>query len=676
MKKLTLIIALLALATLADAQWQSNAALNTPIGVYSGEQVVTKVATHSSGITYYAWFSLEGGNYNVRLQKTDVYGNIAFGSAGLLVSNHTSDSWITDFDMTVDNDTCAVIAFQDIRTGNNDVFAYRVSPSGEMLWGNDGIRLSTSTDADYTPVVTVTDEGNAVVVWEESSSVEKVRVQKISPSGSKLWGSSGITLQGAGTESYTFPRVFAAPDDQAFVLWFKKDAGLYSPKHLYAQKISPDGSPVWSSDVVIFDGSGVSMIPTIDFVPDGSNGFYVAWYDDRNNDWNYSTYVQHIDGFGQVQMTVNGVEAIVNNSNNHMYPSITLSPDGQDLFVFVSEMDADQEMRGLYGQRISSSGQRLWPNTGKMFIGLSSLDVGMLKAQMADTNIVVIYCKNNSFGGDQVKAMKIDPTGAYLWPSGGHIVVSSSNGSKSDLVAGVYNSGQFIAAWSDQRSDAGDIYGQNITTEGTLGAQQFALVLSPDTVIFDQSCSPFMVGKYFSIKNPMSYPVSIDTLDLDAFLPEGQHWYVDTVLSFPVVIPPADSLRLNVKLDWIIKDDFGGYVTDTMNIFSSVGPYREIIMIDSAYLWSAIDKAEKSNPLTLYPNPATDLVRIRFTGNDPVESVVITDPSGRVVKQAAVPASPAPTVQFSVAGLPSGEYLVRVYTQRGKPETGKLIVRH
>ncbi len=674
MKKFLLLAFSLFLLTGLHAQWQSNTALNTAIGVGTGDQVVTKVATHPSGISYYAWFSLENGNYNVRLQKTDVNGNIQFGTAGLLVSNHTSDTWITDFDMKVDNDTCAVIAFQDIRTGNNDVFAYRVSPAGQMLWGNDGIRLSTSSDADYTPLVATTSEGNAVVVWEESGSVEKVRMQKLGPTGVKLWGTSGITLQGTGTESYTFPRVISATDDQVFVLWFKKDEGLYAPKHLYAQKITAGGTSAWASDAPIFTSSGIPMIPSIAVIPDTSDGFYVAWYDDRNNDWNYSTFVQHVNGSGQLQFAANGVEAIANNSNNHMYPSITLSPDGQNLYVFLVEMDADQELRGLYGQRMSSTGQRLWANTGKIFINLSNLDVGMLTAQMADSNVVVVYAKNSSFGGDLVKAMKVDENGNYLWQTtDGHVVVSSSGGAKDDLVVGQYNFGQFIAAWCDKRSDNGDIYAQNITTTGELGAQAYTLTLAPDTIIFDQNTTTWY--QYFAVKNPTVFPVTVDSMEMMNFITPSCGWSVDTTLAFPVTIQPGDSLWLKVIL-LIVTDDFAdGLASDIIDIYTSAGHYGEVIMIDSSFLWGSVTHSGPDNHIMIYPNPATGIVNISYTGNSAVESIMVSDMWGRPVKQIPVPKNSGIIKQEAdLTCLAAGQYFVVIRMSNGKLETRKMAV--
>lgn len=633
-KALYPIIFLITLCLQLNAQWTPNAAVNTPIGVRSGDQVVTKCITHPSGYSWYAWFSLENGNYNVRVQKTDLYGNKAFANDGLLISSNNSDTWVTDFDLAVDQDTCAIVVFQDIRAGNNEVYAYRVSPSGQQLWGANGIRLSNSSgSADYSPKVCVTTEGNAVVVWEESSTVEKVILQKISPAGSKLWG-SGIVMAGSGSQNYyMFPSVMSTTEDEVYVLWFKRGSSMYDPKHLYAQRIKSDGSMKWATDKGVFTSSGIPMIPSISLIPDTSDGFYVAWYDDRNNDWNYSTFVQHMNGSGTALFTSNGVEAVVNNSNNHSYPSIALSPDGNDLYVFLVEMDGNQNQRGLYGQRISSAGTRLWANSGKMFQSLSTLDLGMVSTRMLDNDVVVFYAKKTALGSDQIKAMKIDSDGNYLWSGNGHLVISSANGNKDDLIVGQHYFGQFIAAWSDQRNDNGDIYAQNITDDGTMGAQSFDLILNPDTLIYEQPEEEWLfAGKYFSIKNPTMQTVVIDSMDMQGEIGPGAFWNVDTTLSFPISIPANDSLYLNVKMNLVIGDEVPGFVSDSLNIYSSLGQYAEIIMLDSIYLWNSNNNPDKSAKISIYPNPAHKTATLRFESKDQNSAdIQLISPDGKII---------------------------------------------
>nr|NQU94478.1 hypothetical protein [Bacteroidota bacterium] len=118
-----------------SAQWTTNPGENTRFTDLSGEQVIPKIAVCSDGYAYVSWFSSESGNYNVRLQRIDQDGNPQWEANGILVSDNPSMSWLTDWDLAVDPEDFALVTFQDIRTGDNNIFGYRISPEGESVWG-------------------------------------------------------------------------------------------------------------------------------------------------------------------------------------------------------------------------------------------------------------------------------------------------------------------------------------------------------------------------------------------------------------------------------------------------------------------------------------------------------------------------------------------------------------
>ena len=188
--KLTFFAVCLLAPFVAVSQWSTDSGINNPINTLSGEQAIPKIATCPNGDTYIGFFSYEEGNYDVRLQRLDAQGNIQWDENGIMVSDHPQMSWLTDWDMTADNDNYAILAFQDIRNGgNNNVVVYRISPEGDFAWGEDGIALSNSTAFDAAPKVCVTSAGNAVFAWQADSVTH---LQKVSPDGDKLWGEVAI----------------------------------------------------------------------------------------------------------------------------------------------------------------------------------------------------------------------------------------------------------------------------------------------------------------------------------------------------------------------------------------------------------------------------------------------------------------------------------------------------
>ncbi len=368
--------------------------------------------------------------------------------------------------MTVDADGGAIIVFQDIRTGNNNIFAYRISSDGTSLWGEDGLQLSNSNAFNASPKVVVTNGGNIIVAWQADEVTIR---QKISPSGNLLWGNDGITLSGSPT--YSWPQLMAVGNDSVIMKYFEDTGPVYSPtRHVYAQKYDVNGNAVWAQPALISNAAGISAWTQIfPMVNDDNDGFYIAWHDDRDNNMLSSIYVQHISSEGQVLFPANGVEASTMGNRNHFYANLAKAPVSDNIFVYWNEMDGNQNDRGIYGQKLSPSGSRLWNTNGKVFIEISSTNVYPLASRASDSDMVVIYNEYYNALDAGIKAMRIDTNGSYVW-SGGKLTMSSVQSEKLHEVANDFNHDQWIAVWEDRRNTDADIYGQNIQLDGSLGS--------------------------------------------------------------------------------------------------------------------------------------------------------------------------------------------------------------
>ncbi len=322
-KSISLLLIGIGISIISFGQWPSDPMENLALSNATGEQAIPKVATSVNGITYVAWFSNTSGNYDVMLQKLDVYGNKLWEENGIVVSDNPAMTWLTDWDMTVDYTDCAILTFQDIRNGDNDVFAYRISADGEHLWGEDGIEMSTGPAFDVSPKVCVTNANNSCFAWQADAVVI---LQKISPDGNKLWGESGITLSGSNT--YSWPQLLAVGDDEIILKYFEDSGPVWAPtRHVFAQRFDTDGNPVWTSDAIVSNAGGISAWTQVfPFINDGNDGFFMAWHDDRDNNMLASVFVQHVDYNGQILMGDNGTEASTMMGRNNFYPFLALPP--------------------------------------------------------------------------------------------------------------------------------------------------------------------------------------------------------------------------------------------------------------------------------------------------------------------------------------------------------------
>jgi len=451
------------------AQWSSDPAENTGIAIMGGEQVLPKIAVDSNGFAYISWFSNDVGNYNVRLQRLDRDGNALWSQNGILVSSQLQETWITDYDLAVDPSGYAVVTFTDIRTGQSNPVGYRVSPDGDLIWGATGILLADDSNFDPSPKVCVTTQGNSIFAWQSipDSGDSLVKLQKISPDGDLLWG-NGITLSETGVD-LTAPYLQPADNDNVYLTWHTETGPYYAPNRgLYVQKLDANGSFIWASDVEIYAPVAEGPVVYLKMCRDDAGGIVFAWY--RSLDIShFYCYVQHMDADGTITMPANGVQASTSSVRLHMYPAPAFLPQTQEIVLFFSEQDSNQVMRGIYAQKFDLQGNRLWGNEGIELIGLSDNDYLLFSADGKDNNAICIY-QAAVFGNmdAKIQAVMLDDQGNFVWPEQ-FIDLSSVQSQKLHNVMTNYYMGQWVAVWEDQRNDDGDIYAQNIQQDGSLG---------------------------------------------------------------------------------------------------------------------------------------------------------------------------------------------------------------
>ena len=465
MRKKWFIMALLILAVGLYAQWSSDPSVNNAICDLAGDQVIPKVVPGPTGDIYIAYFSQDAGNYDVRLQRMDSAGNELWDHNGILISNHTSMSWLTDWDMTVDQDNYSILTFQDIRNGNNEVYAYRISPDGAFMWGDDGIQLSSDDAMDVSPKVCVTSANYSVITWGASDG-QTIIMQKIAPDGTLLWGASGITL--SCSDRYTWPQPFAVENDQIMLKYFHDTGVAYAPtRHCYVQKYDADGNPVWTNPAIISEAGGISAWTQIfNIISDGNYGCIITWHDNRTG-ISYS-YAQHVNSDGTLAYAANGVQLSSDANTQNFYPESMYNTTTSELITYWHQTDYNQNNYGLTGQKLDASGNLLWGTNGLNIIPISSNYVLLDAVRAADDDAILIYEESPNATDSYIKAMKLDSTGNYVW-TGNTVTLCSVLSAKVHVEISQPNNNQIIVGWEDDRSGTSDIYAQNINFDGTIG---------------------------------------------------------------------------------------------------------------------------------------------------------------------------------------------------------------
>ena len=343
-------------------------------------------------------------------------------------------------------------------------------------------------------------------------------------------------------------------------------------------------------------------------------------------------WVQHIGNDGSVLFPANGVEVSTMPNRNHFYAQLALPEGSDDIFIFWNEMDANQNDRGIYGQKVSSAGNRLWTDNGKKFIEISSTNVYPLAGRSTGADMILFYEEYFNGVDGKIKAMRLDTDGNFVWTPE-MIDMCTVQSEKVHTEVSEMNNGQWIAVWEDTRNGGRDIYGQNIKLDGTLGpiTITYNLDVYPDSLFFD-TFQNTIDGEYFTIKNNTIVPLTIMNFPLENALP-GWLWSVTNFTgSFPYTLDPGDSLYLLVNISFPTNSPvLFDYVYDNILIEMEVESYTVTVCLNSDLL-DNIGRIAIHPEIKNYPNPFKDQVNFEFNCTyEAIGELTILNTQGSIV---------------------------------------------
>lgn len=459
-------------APCALAQWTADVGANNAIADKPASQVTPKIATAADGSSYVVWFDNAAGSYQVWMQHLSPTGAELWAHNGILVSSHTQETSLVDWDLIADSAGNAVVVFTDKRDGGDlDVFAYRVAADGSMMWGADGVQVSVNGDFEAAPKVVETSTGDFVVSWCQlpNSGTGGVRMQRISPNGALNLASNGVVVGGMPNERPGFNTMVAADNGTVIISWLRNIASFSSPRHLHTQKVNPNGTVLWNGGTgqVVVHSSSLPIAYTPRLISDGNGGAYYVWH--RANPTLYTSYVQHLDSSGAALLTANGFEVSLEAGVHKIDPNAALTANG-DLWVAFGRRDSSQNQRGLMVQRISSAGARALGNNGMELRPTDSVSEEFSRVQAVGGDAMITWFEYPVFGGvnSRILATRIDSAGTAVWTPG-VIEACSLLSPKDDPERARSTDDSMLLIWSDERADANNVYGQRINADGSLG---------------------------------------------------------------------------------------------------------------------------------------------------------------------------------------------------------------
>lgn len=471
------------------AQWSSDPSENSRITAVDQVIYGSNFEVNKDEVTYVYTSGPNGdvgGHIITFLQIIDKKGNKLFPDEGKIISKERTrlgnnvNQWIM-----ADNQGNALITVSDCRNSPSDskdlsYSMYKVSPTGEFLWGDKGVDLEQGhCNLQASKMTMIQLEDNSYVfAWIKMDGVSsRVQMERLSVDGEFLWENSIVIEDDANDISW--PYLVNALDNQ-FILIYSKG----SNQEIMARKFDFDGSPVWTEDTrVCTVGSGgpgsVPLWTYLNVLTDQDGGVFVGWYASQGMT-SEKIYVSHVKSDGQLSFPGGELGLQVGNHpmNKSFDPDMYYNKSEGSLFVIWRETDPfTQTAQRLMMQKISMAGDLEWGDEGLPIVPLQEkLSIGYYSIQESgDGGFIAFYMTMDPIKKHVLGyAAKIEgKDGTFAWENE-ILTFSASNNNKGGLKSSpLIGNTHWLTMWTDYREGGrageGRVFMQRINVDASLG---------------------------------------------------------------------------------------------------------------------------------------------------------------------------------------------------------------
>jgi len=304
----------------------------------------------------YPWEDLRTGDYDLYVQHVSAAGVALWTADGVPLVTVASGQFLPR--MVRDASGGVIVTWHDSRsTSNFDIYAQRINSAGVPQWLANGVAVSNTVDDEFRPCIISDNAGGAIIAYEQMVSFQSdIRAQRITPSGSKGWALPGVPVCSNGYKQDNV-RMVSDGASGAILVWRDYRNGISLPA-TFAQRLTATGSTTWTLDGVDVNPVTNSAEEEQQIVSDGANGAIVAWRDSRNGP---EAYVQRLNFGGSLVWAGTGV--LVSDDPGTIF-NPRIAPNGNGGAI-VSWIDYKFQSNGnVFARGVNSDGTLAGPAGG------------------------------------------------------------------------------------------------------------------------------------------------------------------------------------------------------------------------------------------------------------------------------------------------------------------------
>jgi hypothetical protein len=452
-----LIFALSMLFHPSYAQWNPNTSVNILISNLPTADMQSVATT--DGKTWIAYYHENAGNYDMRAQLIDANGYKLLGPDGILVSNQTSGTATFVFNVCVDGSNNLILGFQYEIAGTLNAVVFKISQSGTLLWGSNGIVLGPG----LAPYPAALSTGEVVVAWNADAG-STLNMHKITTNGTLAWPTPvAITV---GSSKTTRGQVISNTGGKFSMVFQKKAAGISTT--LYAQQ---------------YDASGTALYPPLQICNQTTSGaryysvaaegdtVYCGYYSSVG--LRFNSFLQRVNPDGTIPWGINGVNFNTSVASSDPYQGATvinLTAGSPCIWSICTFSNSNQTQYGVFVQKfLKSTGARQFTDAAKTVYAISSSADTQVGEIVLVNDAPLFMSVNSSY---KIFATRLDASGNFVWP-GNRVEISSTTATMSNgkMRFGFTTDGpdRCIGVWTEKREANYMGYAQGISVGGLTG---------------------------------------------------------------------------------------------------------------------------------------------------------------------------------------------------------------
>ena len=456
------------LAGITFAEWPSDPTVNVPISTAAGSQYSPQLVSDGAGGAIITWYDYRNGGSDIYAQRVDASGTMLWTTDGVPISTAEGERWSPQ--LVSDGAGGAIITWYDGRSGNYDIYAQRVNSSGEVLWTTDGISICTAEGWQQAPQLVSDGAGGAIITWmDERSGNWDIYAQRVDSSGAVLWTTDGVPICTA--EYYQYSSEFVSDGaGGAIITWDDSRSGNHYD--IYAQHVDSSGAVLWTTDGIPIYTADPGDLTVPKLVSDGAGGAIITWRGVGGAGRPWKIYAQRVNPSGSVLWTTDGVP-ICTAAGFQWYPQLVSDGAGGAIITWGDDRMGPGN-RGIYAQRVDSSGAVLWTTDGIPICTAAAGNQAAPELVSDGAGGTIITWKDERSGSWpelDIYAQRVNASGEVLWITDGVPISTAAGGQGSPKLISD-SAGGAIITWNDGRSGDSDIYAQNVNVDGTLGVWQ------------------------------------------------------------------------------------------------------------------------------------------------------------------------------------------------------------